>query len=159
MFRASVHRTPTGVQGGYNTSYSYGSQLVNNPSAAYWINFSTPASADPNGNPLPHPVTVPGQQPGQPNGWKPGPGTAARPVRWGPQVPIPGQSQPNGSWDPDAGHWDINDGNGTRRRYLPDGTEVDHFNNPVPSVNVPSSWLRQVFSPQNILRVFLSGGH
>ena len=39
--------------------------------------------------------------------------------------------QPGGSWDDKLGHWDVDDGDGERKRYLPDGTEVDHHNNPV----------------------------
>ena len=51
----------------------------------------------------------------------------------GPQFPVanPGGSQPNGSWDPVCGHYDVNDGSGNCGRYLPDGTAVDHFNNPI----------------------------
>lgn len=63
------------------------------------------------------------------------PGTDKRPTKWKPKYPIPGQSQPGASWDPD-GHWDVDDGKGGRTRWLPNGGgQVDHDNKPV----VPSA--------------------
>jgi hypothetical protein len=57
-------------------------------------------------------------------------------VRLGSGVSIPadpskGEGQPNASWDP-IGHWDVKTGSrGETVRVLPDGTRVDHFNNPI----------------------------
>lgn len=46
--------------------------------------------------------------------------------------PIPGQSQPNTSWDAPNGHWDNPDGKGNTTRWLPGGGgPVDHDNNPI----------------------------
>src|SRR6266704_6257231 len=43
---------------------------------------------------------------------------------WGPETPIPGQSQPSTSWDP-SGHWDFNPGTGTpRQRFDPQGNPI-----------------------------------
>lgn len=89
----------------------------------------------PNGKP-------PGWKPGDPlvpNEWVPGKGSDSpdgRPTRWGPKYPIPGQSQPGTSWDPD-GHWDYDPGTrgGGRTRWLPNGGgQVDHDGNPMRSV-------------------------
>jgi RHS repeat-associated protein len=91
-----------------------------------------PPPTGPNGQPLPPPVPLPPGKGGKPNEWVPGKGTNDRPTRWEPKLPIPGQSQPNASWDPQKGHWDYNDGKGNRTRYLPDGTKVDHNNYPIP---------------------------
>jgi len=71
-----------------------------------------------------------------PNEWVPGKGSDSpdgRPTRWGPKYPIPGQSQPGVSWDPD-GHWDYDPGvkGGGRARWLPNGGgQVDHDGNAV----------------------------
>lgn len=104
-------------------------------------NTSQPAPTNPDGSPKAPPTTdnkgnpiVPGVE-----GWKPGPGSAGgdRDTRWGPTQPVPadpskGQGQPNASWDPN-GHWDVKTGNkGETVRVLPDGTRVDHDNNPIP---------------------------
>lgn len=87
----------------------------------------------PDGQPVPPPLRLPPGPDGEPNPWVPGEGTPSRPIRWGPQYPVPtdGGGQPNGSWDPENGHWDIHDGKGNTTRYLPDGTMVDHDNKPV----------------------------
>jgi len=44
-------------------------------------------------------------------------------------------TQPGASWDPVNGHWDVKGlgGKSGTRRFLPDGTEVGHSNNPVPN--------------------------
>ena len=69
--------------------------------------------------------------------WKPGPGKGSRPIRYGPSQPVktPGGNggQPNTSWDPDLGHWDVNPGNRDPRvRVTPNGQGVDHNNQPLP---------------------------
>lgn len=57
--------------------------------------------------------------------------TGDRPGKWKPKYPIPGQSQPGVSWDPD-GHWDHDNGKRTRTRWLPDGGgQVGHGNSPI----------------------------
>ncbi len=92
------------------------------------------APQDGNGNPLPPPVALPPGGNGQPNVWVPAPGSGAR-VKWKPFVPVPSPkgAQPQASWDP-SGHWDVDWGNKVRERYLPNGTKVGHFNNPIPFV-------------------------
>jgi len=60
---------------------------------------------------------------------KGGPPAQSQPV---PADPSKGQGQPNASWDLN-GHWDVKTGNkGETVRVLPDGTRVDHDNNPIP---------------------------
>ncbi len=68
-----------------------------------------------------------------PNEWEQkDPGKGDR-EKWGPKYPIPGGSQPGVSWDPE-GHWDHDDGNRNRTRWLPGGGgQVDHDNNPLTS--------------------------
>lgn len=94
------------------------------------------------------PVAVPGGDEG--THWvNIGPAGPGARDRWKPNAPVPSPKggQPVGSWDPRHGHWDVKDGQGTTRRYLPDGTEVDHDNKPVgqpgssdvPQVNPPSA--------------------
>jgi RHS repeat-associated protein len=83
-----------------------------------------------------------------PNEWVQGKGTGDWPVRWDPKYPIPGQSPPNVSWDPN-GHWDYNDGKGNRTRWLPGrGGQVDHWNNPIHQMttwdrlkSIPPAWV------------------
>jgi RHS repeat-associated protein len=97
-----------------------------------------PATPNPNGSvPAPAPGKGPNWKPGDPltpNEWVPGKGTGGpdgRPTRWDPKYPIPGQSQPNTSWDAPNGHWDNPDGKGNTTRWLPGGGgPVDHDNNP-----------------------------
>lgn len=120
-----------------------------------------PAPTNPDGSPKAPPTTDSNGDPIVPgvNGWKPGPGSAggSRDVRWGPTKPIPadpskGEGQPNASWDP-IGHWDVKTGKkGETVRVLPDGTRVDHNNNPIRYYN-PSlleqfnKWMNQHFGP------------
>jgi RHS repeat-associated protein len=100
-----------------------------------------PAPTNPDGSPKPPTNDVPKLPDGKPPGWKPGdplvpneweqkdPGKGDR-EKWGPKYPIPGGSQPGVSWDPE-GHWDHDDGNRNRTRWLPGGGgQVDHDNNP-----------------------------
>ena len=69
----------------------------------------------------------------------------------------PKGSQPSASWDRE-GHWDFDRGDGgARQRFLPDGTEVDHDNNPVnpfkdllpnyPHANLPRPELPEKLRP------------
>jgi RHS repeat-associated protein len=102
-----------------------------------------PAPTNPDGSeksptndvPKPPDGKAPGWKPGDkltPNDWKPGEGTDKRPTRWEPKYRIPGQSQPNVSWDDKQGHWDHNDGHGNRTHWLPNGGgRVDHYNKPI----------------------------
>lgn len=64
----------------------------------------------------PPPFGVPGQPGGK---WKAGPGhpEAGRPVRYGPERPLKGQSQPNASWDDKNQYWKRNDGLGHTDRF------------------------------------------
>jgi RHS repeat-associated protein len=70
----------------------------------------------------PPPVPVPGG--GANNGWKwnPDPGNS-RGGSWGPINPIPGQSQPSASHDPE-GHWDVDNGLGDRQRVDDNGKPI-----------------------------------
>jgi hypothetical protein len=61
---------------------------------------------------------------------------------------VPDQSQPGASWDPRGNHWDVDDGFGNRKRYAPDGTEVDHDGNPLPDNNQES--LMACFPPTSV---------
>lgn len=103
-----------------------------------------PAPTNPDGSSKPPTNDVPKLPDGKPPGWKPGdplvpneweqkdPGKGDR-EKWGPKYPIPGGSQPGVSWDPE-GHWDHDDGNRNRTRWLPGGGgQVDHDNNPLTS--------------------------
>jgi hypothetical protein len=105
------------------TYTSYGNILLSEP-------------LGPDGNPLPPPVPLPPGKNGQPNQWVTSPGSGNR-QKWRPKHPIPSPkgSQPGASWDPD-GHWDVDWGNKVRERYLPNGTKVHHFNNPIPFAGV-----------------------
>jgi RHS repeat-associated protein len=88
---------------------------------------------DERGKPLPPPSPLPNGKNGEPNSWVPKPSGKGGRVKWGPKYPVanPKGSQPQASWDP-GGHWDVDRGDGTgRTRFTPDGTEVDHNNNPI----------------------------
>jgi len=103
------------------------------------VNGTDPLGLQPTGPP---PVPVPG---GGPNsGWKWNRDLGnTREGTWGPQQPIPGQSQPSASWDPkDGGHWDVDDGLGNRQRYNDQGKPISpeeaHGRSPrTPPVPVP----------------------
>ena len=77
---------------------------------------------------------VPPAKDGKPNDWERVPGTDNRPDKWVPRDPVPSPKggQPGASWDERQGHWDVDDGNRNRTRWLPNGTQVDHNNNPIP---------------------------
>jgi RHS repeat-associated protein len=77
----------------------------------------------PNGQPAPPPIPLPSGKDGQPNSWRPVPGTQDRPIKWVPTSSIPGQSQPAASWDP-QGHWDGDDGLGNPGWYDPSGNPI-----------------------------------
>jgi len=79
------------------------------------------AQAGPGPEGGPPPVSVPGN-PENEWKWNTNPQNS-RGGSWGPRKPIPGQSQPSGSWGPE-GHWDVDDGLGGRQRYRPDGTPI-----------------------------------
>jgi len=89
------------------------------------------ACPEPAGGPS---VKLPDGKNGKPNEWVPIPGSegGSRGTKYKPRYPVPsaGGAQPGASWDP-TGHWDVDDGTGDRKRYAPDGTEVDHDNKPV----------------------------
>ena len=138
---------PIGLAGGLNSygfaegdpvSYSdpYGLCAFGiGPDAAYGRCGNVQADCRPR---CPEPASGPSVAPppgrsGQPNGWVRRPPRApGRRAPWVPREPVPGQSQPGASWDPRGNHWDVDDGLGNRRRYAPDGTEVDHDGNPLP---------------------------
>lgn len=95
------------------------------------VNFSDPFGLCPSCGP---PVPLPPGKGGGPNEWQNiGPAREGARDRWVPRDPIKTTEggQPGGSWDDKRDHWDVSDGKGTTRRYLPDGTEVDHDNKPV----------------------------
>jgi hypothetical protein len=43
------------------------------------------------------------------------------------------------AWDERGGHWDVDDGDRNRTRWLPNGTQVDHDNKPIPMSSPPGS--------------------
>jgi hypothetical protein len=53
-------------------------------------------------------------------------------------VPTEDGGQPQGSWDSKKKHWDVDNGEGERTRYLPDGTLVDDNNIPVENQTPPA---------------------
>jgi RHS repeat-associated protein len=95
---------------------------------------TTPAPTNPDGSPAKPPNPPPPGKDGKPNEWVRVPGTENRPDKWVPRDPVPSPKggQPGASWDERGGHWDVDDGNRNRTRWLPDGTQVDHYNNPIP---------------------------
>ncbi len=109
-----ISEDPSGFNGGLNF-YVYVANSPTNSVDPFGL-ASIPAPA---GQP---PVLVPGG--GSGNGWRWNPNPQnTRGGSWGPQTPLPGQGQPSASWDPD-GHWDVDDGNGNRQRYDPDGKPI-----------------------------------
>jgi len=111
-----LHEDPIGFAGGGLNAFVY---VDNNPT-----NWTDPLGlqARPTGPP---PVPVPGATPD--NGWKWNPDPRnSRGGSWGPQKPLPRQSQPSGTWDLE-GHWDIDNGLGKRQRYNEQGRPIsDH---------------------------------
>jgi RHS repeat-associated protein len=83
------------------------------------------------------PIGVPGGGPGNDWKWNPDPGNS-RGGTWGPQNPLPRQSQPSASWDP-QGHWDVDDGFSNRSRYDQNGRYLtpDQAHGRVPIVPAP----------------------
>ena len=101
---------------GYSTSTIPGS----------WLLLSEPVG--PNGQLLPPPIPLPPGRNGQPNGWRPVPGSPNRPTKWVPTYPVPSPQggQPSASWDDQYGHWDYDNGLGERTRFDPNGSPVTH---------------------------------
>jgi RHS repeat-associated protein len=92
------------------------------------------APTKPDGDLAPPPTTLPPGKNGEANSWVIKPSGKGTRVKWGPKFPVksPKGGQPSASWDSENGHWDFKPGDGTgTKRFLPDGTEVDHDNNPV----------------------------
>lgn len=94
---------------------------------------------DGDGKPLPPPLKLPPKRSGEPRNWKPVKGTPSRPITWIPDSPIPspGGGQPEGSWDDEHQHWDVDDGQGGRVRIKPDGTTVGDDHMPFPDLPLP----------------------
>ncbi len=84
---------------------------------------------DSNGNQLPPKAKLPPGKNGQPNEWVPipGSGTGDRATKWKPRYPVdsPSGGQPGASWDPN-GHFDVDDGPGSRERLDAAGQPVGH---------------------------------
>ncbi|MFG0305987.1 MAG: hypothetical protein ACF8Q5_07200 [Phycisphaerales bacterium JB040] len=120
-----VHYNITGAQ-----SAAALTQAMSPPSSGEGVE----SPVDSEGNPLPPPAELP-----EGHDWKRVPGTESRPIRWNPDPPVPseGGGQPSASWDSENGHWDVDNGLGTRTRMLPDGTIVDHDNVPTPEQTLP----------------------
>jgi hypothetical protein len=49
---------------------------------------------------------------------------------------------PVGKWDTKNGHWDVDNGLGTRKRWNEDGEPVDHWNRDVPAPDPDWWWTR-----------------
>ncbi len=146
---ADGHQNENGAQGtrcaletGENCSQQEREQLrvaqAGQPTQVKNQNAGTPAPTNPDGTPKPPPNPPPPGASGKPNEWVRVPGTEGRPDKWVPRDPVPSPQggQPQGSWDEKGGHWDMDDGRGSRNRYLPDGTKVDHINRPIPAVGL-----------------------
>ncbi len=97
-----------------------------------------PSPVDEHGNALPPPVLLPVG-----NEWVRVPGTPQRPIKWKPKTPVPTSTggQPSASWDNENGHWDVKNGLGQTVRVLPDGTVVDHDNQPQPNQTLPPPFI------------------
>src|SRR5262249_31288412 len=140
VYNVGVTFSVTGTDYADDDGDDDGSQSVKNPGpGAKPKPTPIPHPTDPQGNPLPPPVALPPGKDGMPNEWVPIPGTKARPIKWKPKRPVasPKGEQPCASWDPMCGHFDWKPGDGTTERLLPNGTKVDHFNNPINNVAVP----------------------
>src|SRR5207248_8180261 len=94
------------------------------------------------------------------NEWVPlkqDPKSGRRPWKPKERVPSPKGGQPRPQWSPDEGHWDYDDGLASpRRHFLPDGTEVDHFNNPI---GEPGQLMSPIPAPtpQQLMQLLLTG--
>ena len=105
------------------------------------LSYSDPFGLCPECEDVGPPVPLPPGKNGQPNEWvNRGPARPGARDRWTPRHPVKTTSggQPGASWDGRHKHWDVSDGQGTTRRYSPDGTEVDHDNKPVNQPSQPS---------------------
>jgi RHS repeat-associated protein len=82
-------------------------------------------------------IPVPGGGPD--NGWKWNPDKRnSREGTWGPQKPIPGQSQPSASWEEEGeGHWDVDDGLRNRQRYDKDWQPITEQEAHKPKTDCP----------------------
>jgi RHS repeat-associated protein len=78
----------------------------------------SPLVLSPNPPPGPPPIPVPGAPEGTTWKWNANPQNP-RGGTWGPDTPIPRQSQPSASWDPIDNHWDVDPGvrGAPRTRY------------------------------------------
>ncbi|MFZ0932525.1 MAG: RHS repeat-associated core domain-containing protein [Syntrophobacteraceae bacterium] len=145
-----IGEDPLGFGGGDVNLFAY---VRNNAT-----NFIDPFGLDPIGAP---PVPVPGGGPD--TGWKWNPNNQnSRGGTWGPDEPVPGQSQPSASWDPE-GHWDIDNGLGQRSRCDENGNpmspEEAHGRNPEPRqspdpLDPPVPPIAPIPSWQNLLDPF-----
>jgi RHS repeat-associated protein len=118
-----------------------------------WGLAKIPAPTDSNGNPLPPPTPLPPGKNGENNSWVPcaPSGTGDRDTKWKPKFSVSSETgaQPGASWDPDYGHWDIDDGEG-RTRVDPEGNPANHNFSGNPSavlINPPPWWIIIPFIP------------
>jgi RHS repeat-associated protein len=129
---------PIGLAGGLNLYGFAGGDPVTF-SDPFGLKAGCPPCKEPAKGP---PVKLPPGRDGQwPNPWvRQVPSDESRRAKWTPRYRIKTTrgGQPDASWDSDRGHWDVNGGEGgASRKFLPDGTEVDHNNQPVES---PGMW-------------------
>jgi hypothetical protein len=128
------------------------------PGRSYPVIYLSAVPVLPNGQPqtpndVPNLPKPPVGKDGKPNEWVEGrpSGNGDRETKYKPRSPIPGRSQPQVSWDDNNGHWDYDEGvrGGKRRRFLPDGTELDENHNPIQSS--PIMRLMRTVTPQAII--------
>jgi RHS repeat-associated protein len=121
---------PLGLAGGLNLYGFAGGDPIN-----YSDPFGLKPCKDAQGKEIPcpepeggPPVPLPEGKNGEANSWEVKSGSGKR-TKYGPKYPVPseGGEQPGGSWDPDEGHWDVDNlGVKGRRRFDPNGKEVTH---------------------------------